>query len=99
MELYLAAGAAFLLPLLLQCWLLPLERKRPKLRFLRWLPLLGSAAFAALALEAAGENGIFSGLAVLVYGGLAGLILLGWGCGWGLDALRRRSAGRKEDAP
>lgn len=93
MELYLAAGAAFLLPLLLQCW------KRPKLRFLRWLPLLGSAAFAALALEAAGENGIFSGLAVLVYGGLAGLILLGWGCGWGLDALRRRSAGRKEDAP
>ena len=99
MELYLAAAAAFLLPLLLQCWLLPLGRRRPRLRFTRWLPLLGSAVFAALALSAAGENGIFSGLAVLVYGGLAGLILLGWGCGWGSDALRRRSAGRKEDAP
>lgn len=99
MELYLAAGAAFLLPLLLQCWLLPLGRKRPKLRFLRWLPLLGSAAFAALALEAAGENGIFSGLAVLVYGGLAGLILLGWGCGWGADALRRKIARKGEEAP
>ena len=99
MELCLAAAAAFLLPLLLQCWLLPLGRRRPRLRFTRWLPLLGSAVFAALAVSAAGENGIFSGLAVLVYGGLAGLILLGWGCGWGLDALRRRSAGRKEDAP
>lgn len=96
MELYLAAAAAFLLPLLLQCWLLPLGRRRPRLRFTRRLPLLGSAVFAALALEAAGENGIFSGLAVLVYGGLAGLILLGWGCGWGLDALRRRFARRKE---
>ena len=30
MELYLAAGAAFLLPLLLQGWLLALGRKRPK---------------------------------------------------------------------
>ena len=30
MELYLAAAAAFLLPLLLQCWLLSLGRKRPK---------------------------------------------------------------------
>ena len=99
MELYLAAAAAFLLPQLLQCWLLPLGRRRPRLRFTRWLPLLGSAVFTALAGSAAGENGIFSGLAVLVYGGLAGLILLGWGCGWGLDALRRRSAGRKEDAP
>ena len=99
MELYLAAAAAFLLPLLLQCWLLPLGRRRPRLRFTRWLPLLGSAVFAALAGSAAGEKGIFRGLAVLVYGGLAGLILLGWGCGWGLDALRRRSAGRKEDAP
>ena len=43
MELYLAAAAAFLLPLLLQCWLLPLGRRRPRLRFTRWLPLLGSA--------------------------------------------------------
>lgn len=99
MELYLAAAAAFLLPLLLQCWLLPLGRRRPRLRFTRWLPLLGSAAFAALALEAAGENGIFSGLAVLVYGGLAGLILLGWGCGWGADALRRKIARKGEEAP
>lgn len=99
MELYLAAAAAFLLPLLLQCWLLPLGRRRPRLRFIRWLPLLGSAAFAALALEAAGENGIFSGLAVLVYGGLAGLILLGWGCGWGADALRRKIARKGEEAP
>ena len=31
MELYLAAAAAFLLPLLLQCWLLPLGRRRPRL--------------------------------------------------------------------
>ena len=43
MELCLAAAAAFLLPLLLQCWLLPLGRKHPRLRFIRWLPLLGSA--------------------------------------------------------
>ena len=98
MELYLAAGAAFLLPLLLQCCLLPLGRKRPKLRFTRWLPLLGSAAFAVLALGAARENGIFSGLAVLVYGGLVGLILLGWGCGWGVDALWRRRARRKGES-
>ena len=76
MELYLAAAAAFLLPLLLQCWLLPLGRRRPRLRFTRWLPLLGSAVFAALALSAAGENGIFRGLAVLAYGALAALILL-----------------------
>ena len=99
MELYLAAAAAFLLPLLLQCWLLPLGRKRPKLRFTRWLPLLGSAVFAALALSVAGENGIFRGLAVLAYGALAALILLGWGCGWGADALRRKIAHRKENAP
>ena len=96
MELYLAAAAAFLLPLLLQCWLLPLGRRRPRLRFTRWLPLLGSAVFAALAGSAAGENGIFRGLAVLAYGALAALILLGWGCGWGADALRRRFARRKE---
>lgn len=56
MELYLAAAAAFLLPLLLQCWLLPLGRKRPRLRFTRWLPLLGSAVFAALAINAAGRT-------------------------------------------
>ena len=92
MELYLAAGAAFLLPLLLQCGLLSLGRKRPKLRFTRWLPLLGSAVFAALAL-----SGIFRGLAVLAYGALAALILLGWACGWGADALRRKIARRKEE--
>ena len=97
MELYLAAAAAFLLPLLLQCGLLSLGRKRPKLRFTRWLPLLGSAVFAALAVSAAGENGIFSGLAVLAYGALAILVLLGWGCGWAADALRRWNASRKED--
>ena len=97
MELYLAAGAAFLLPLLLQGWLLALGRKQPKLRFLRWTPLLGSAVFAVLAGSAAGENGIFSGLAVLAYGALAALILLGWACGWAADALRRRNASRKED--
>ena len=96
MDRYLAAAAAFLLPLLLQCWLLPLGRRRPRLRFTRWLPLLGSAVFAALAVSAAGENGIFRGLAVLAYGALAALILLGWGCGWGADALRRRFARRKE---
>ena len=98
MELYLAAGAAFLLPLLLQGWLLALGRKRPKLRFLRWTPLLGSAVFAVLALGAGREDGIFSGLAVLAYGALAILVLLGWGCGWAVDALRRRSARRKGDA-
>ena len=97
MELCLAAAAAFLLPLLLQCGLLSLGRRRPKLRFTRWLPLLGSAVFAALALSAAGENGIFSGLSVLAYGALAALILLGWGCGWGADALRRRNDRRKEE--
>ena len=91
MELYLAAAAAFLLPLLL-----PLGRKHPKLRFTRWLPLLGSAVFAALAVSAAGENGIFSGLSVLAYGALAALILLGWACGWAADALRRKIAHRKE---
>ena len=89
MELYLAAAAAFLLPLLLQCWLLPLGRRRPRLRFARWLPLLGSAV----------ENGIFRGLAVLAYGALAALILLGWACGWGADTLRRKIAHRKENAP
>ena len=47
-------------------------------------------------MSAAGENGIFRGLAVLAYGALAALILLGWGCGWGADALRRRFARRKE---
>ena len=99
MELYLAAGAAFLLPLLLQGWLLALGRKRPKLRFLRWLPLLGSAVFAALAVSAAGENGIFRSLAVLAYGALAALILLGWACGWGADALRRKIARKREEAP
>mgnify|MGYP006960497092 CR=1 FL=1 len=97
MELYLAAAAAFLLPLLLQCWLLSLGRRRPKLRFTRWLPLLGSAVFAALALSAAGENGVFRGLAVLAYG--AALILLGWACGWGADALRRRIARGREKTP
>ena len=99
MELYLAAAAAFLLPLFLQCWFLPLGRKRPELRFTRWLPLLGSAAFAALSLSAAGENGIFCGLAVLAYGTLAALILLGWACGWGADALRRKIARKREKAP
>ena len=99
MELYLAAAAAFLLPLLLQCWLLPLGRRRPRLRFTRWLPLLGSAVFAALAVSAAGENGIFSGLSVLAYGALAALILLGWACGWGVDAPHRRSPREKEEAP
>ena len=98
MELYLAAGAAFLLPLLLQCCLLPLGRKRPKLRFTRWLLLLGAAVPAALAIRAAGENGIFSGLAALAYGALAVLILLGWGCGWAADALWRRRAGRKGES-
>ena len=99
MELYLAAAAALLLPLLLQCWLLPLGRRRPRLRFTRWLPLLGSAVFAALAVSAAGENGIFRGLAVLAYGALAALILLGWGCGWGADALRRKIARKREETP
>ena len=99
MELCLAAAAAFLLPLLLQCWLLPLGRKHPRLRFTRWLPLLGSAVFAALAVSAAGENGIFSGLSVLAYGALAALILLGWACGWGADALRRKIARKREEAP
>ena len=99
MELYLAAAAAFLLPLLLQCWLLPLGRRPPRLRFTRRLPLFGSAVFAALAVSAAGENGIFRGLAVLAYGALAALILLGWGCGWGADALRRKIARKGEEAP
>ena len=97
MELYLAAGAAFLLPLLLQGWLLALGRKHPGLRFLRGTPLLGSGGFAALALGAGREDGIFRGLAVLAYGALAILVLLGWGCGWAADALRRRNASRKED--
>ena len=95
MELFLRAAPFFLLPLLLQCWLLGLGRRHPGLRFTRWLLPLGSAAFAALVLAAAGESGIFSGLAVLAYGTLAALILLGWGCGWGADALRRKFAHRK----
>ena len=50
-------------------------------------------------MSAAGENGIFRGLAVLAYGALAALILLGWGCGWGADALRRKIARKGEEAP
>lgn len=99
MELCLTAAAAFLLPLLLQWGLLSLGRRHPRLRFTRWLPLLGSAVFAAQAVNAAGESGIFSGLVVLAYGALAALTLLGWGCGWGADALRRKIARRRGETP
>ena len=98
MELVLRAAPFFLLPFFLQWGFLTLGWKRPRLRFTRWLLLLGAAVPAALAIRAAGENGIFSGLAALAYGALAVLILLGWGCGWAADALWRRRAGRKGES-
>ena len=54
------------------------------------------AVILDLLLQPPGQLTVFRGLAVLAYGALAALILLGWGCGWGADALRRRFARRKE---
>lgn len=81
MELVLRAAPFFLLPLLLQRWFLELGRRRHRLHFLRWvLPVL-SLVLLGLAWQGWHANQIFGGLSVLVYGFLAALVLLGWGCG------------------
>ena len=98
MELVLRAAPFFLLPLLLQRWFLELGRRRHRLHVLRWvLPVL-SLVLLGLAWQGWHANQIFGGLSVLVYGFLAALVLLGWGCGWGVDALWRRRAGRKGES-
>ena len=98
MELVLRAAPFFLLPLLLQRWFLELGRRRHRLHFLRWvLPVL-SLVLLGLAWQGWHANQIFGGLSVLVYGFLAALVLLGWGCGWAADALWRRRAGRKGES-
>ena len=66
MELILRAAPFFLLPLFLQWGFLTLGWKRPRLRFTRWLLLLGAAVPAALALrEPLGLAGALGAVLVL----------------------------------
>ena len=82
MELYLFLAAALLLPLAGQLALLRLGRRHPRLRFVRWLPLIVPAVFLLLAVQAGLENGLFSGLVVLFDLAAALAALAGCGLGW-----------------
>ena len=82
MELYLFFAAALLLPLAGQLALLRLSRRRPRLRFARWLLLAVPAVFVLLAVGAVGEGGLFSDLLALFYLISALCSLAGYGLGW-----------------
>ena len=82
MELYLFLAAALLIPMAGQLALLRLGRARPRLRFTRWLLLIVPAVFLLLAVQAGGEDGLFSGLVVLFHLAAALAALTGCGLGW-----------------
>ena len=90
MELDLFFAAALLLPMAGQLALLRLGRRRPRLRFARWLLLTIPAAFFLLAAQAHRGPSFASDLLALFYLISALCSLAGWGLGWLADLIWSR---------
>ena len=90
MELYLFFAAALLLPLAGQLALLRLGRRRPRLRFVRWLLLAVPAVFFLLAAQAHRGPSFASDLLALFYLISALCSLAGYGLGWLADLIWSR---------
>lgn len=90
MELYLFFAAALLLPMAGQLALLRLGRRRPRLRFARWLLLTIPAAFFLLAAQAHRGPSFASDLLALFYLISALCSLAGYGMGWLADLIWSR---------
>ena len=90
MELYLFFAAALLLPMAGQLALLRLSRRRPRLRFARWLLLTIPAVFFLLAAQAHRGPSFASDLLALFYLISALCSLAGWGLGWLADLIWSR---------
>ena len=90
MELYLFFAAALLLPMAGQLALLRLGRRRPRLRFARWLLLTIPAAFFLLAAQVHRGPSFASDLRALFYLISALCSRAGGGLGWLADLIWSR---------
>ena len=90
MELYLFFAASLLLPFGGQLALLRLGRRRPRLRFARWLLLAIPAVFFLLAAQAHRGPSFASDLLALFYLISALCSLAGYGLGWLADLIWSR---------